>query len=103
MIAKATQFFIDRSSKSILLLDCNFCTPRFDVIKSSFRPLLDEALRVARGWSEYDSASRNGAEYRFHEYQEAREEQRREYQVSSGVGTGFGPPTAISSVDESSQ
>jgi len=80
--------------------------PRLDVIKSSFRLLsdcVDEALRVARGWSEYDSAPRNGAEYRFRKYQKAREEQRCECQVSSSIGTtGIGPPIGVGSVDEGS-
>jgi len=71
---------------------------------SSFRLLsdfVDETLCIARGRPEYDSAPRNGAEYRFHEYEEAREEQRRERQVSSGIGTG--PPIAVGSIDEGSQ
>lgn len=64
---------------------------------------VDEALRLARGRSEYDPAPRNGAEYRFHENQDTGEEQRCEYQVSSGLGTGMVPPMGVGSVDESSQ
>lgn len=77
---------------------------RRDKWRLFFRLLLDfvdEILCVARGRPEYDSAPRNGAEYRFHEYQEAREEQRCERQGSSGIGTG--PPVVVGSVDEGSQ
>lgn len=61
-----------------------------------------EVLRIARGWSEHDSAPRNSAEHRFYEYQKARKKQRREDQVSSG-GVVPRPPMSVGTSDESGQ
>jgi len=67
------------------------------------RGLIGEALCLARRWSKDDLASRDGAEYRFHENQNTCDEQRREDQISTYGCSKLREPVTVRSINEGGQ